>query len=625
MVSAWFGFYPRTLVVATGAILVGCPVEPAGTAAESGSSEPGGTSEGHGSSAVEPTGTSGAGATSEGTTGDATTEPTTGTACPAGSSGCACDFGGVCDGPLVCVAGRCEEAAPGVCGDGALDPGEACDAGAGNGPGEVCKQDCSINECGDGDRGPGEACDDGNFENTDACTAMCVLAACGDGVVQPGSGEVCDDGNVEDGDDCSADCSVGTEVLAVYAGFYGSCAILTGGRVKCWGLNIVGNLGLGDIEDRGDEPGEMGAALPYVDLGPGKSVVQLAIMEASTCALLTDATVKCWGYNAAGELGLGDNEDRGDEPGEMGDALPVVDLGPGAEVVALVAGRQSYVCALLGTGAVKCWGSNYLGMLGLGDQANRGDMPGEMGDALPAVDLGIGAQAVDLAAGTSHSCARLVVGVKCWGYNHRGQLGLGDDLDRGDGKKEMGDALPLVNLGRGKAPVELALGTAHSCARWADMSLRCWGFGGAGILGQGDIGDIGDEPGEMGDALPTVDLGEPVTAIRAGGHHSCAGLQSGAWKCWGQNDEGQLGLGDTAVRGDDPGEMGDGLPILDLGPGRQIVAVSTGLFHNCALLDDGSVRCWGYNLLGRLGLGDTENRGDEPGEMGAALPAVVLF
>lgn len=80
-------------------------------------------------------------------------------------------------------------------------------------------------------------------------------------------------------------------------------------------------------------------------------------------------------------------------------------------------------------------------------------------------------------------------------------------------------------------------------------------------------------------------------------------------KCWGNNGLAQLGIGDTQNRGDGSGEMGGNLPAVDLGTGRTAVAIAAGQVHTCAVLDNGAVRCWGRNGLGRLGFGDTENRG----------------
>ena len=159
-----------------------------------------------------------------------------------------------------------------------------------------------------------------------------------------------------------------------------------------------------------------------------------------TCVLDVGA-VKCWGENFNGQLGVGDTNDRGDNPGEMGTALLAVDLGAGVTATAVTAGGY-HSCALLSTGAVKCWGSNLYGQLGLGDTNSRGDGPNEMGDALPAVDLGVGVTATAISVGTYHSCALLSSGaVKCWGANDRGQLGVGDTDPRGNGVGAMGDAL----------------------------------------------------------------------------------------------------------------------------------------------------------------------------------------
>ncbi len=126
--------------------------------------------------------------------------------------------------------------------------------------------------------------------------------------------------------------------------------------------------------------------------------------------------------------------------------------------------------------------------------------------------------------------------------------------------------------------------------------------------------------------MPTVDLGtgRTVLSVTAGMEHTCALLDSGDVKCWGDNTHGQLGLGDTAHRGDGAGEMGDSLPTVDLGTGRTAVSIAAGSFHTCALLDTGNFKCWGFNVFGQLGLGDAASRGDDPGEMGDNLPIVVL-
>ena len=96
-------------------------------------------------------------------------------------------------------------------------------------------------------------------------------------------------------------------------------------------------------------------------------------------------------------------------------------------------------------------------------------------------------------------------------------------------------------------------------------------------------------------------------------------------KCWGSNSSGQLGLEDDMNHGDQPNEMGDGLAAVDVGDVLGVLSVAAGGAHTCARLYEGRVKCWGKNNNGQLGLGDPENRGDEPMEMGDDLPFVRLF
>jgi alpha-tubulin suppressor-like RCC1 family protein len=409
---------------------------------------------------------------------------------------------------------------------------------------------------------------------------------------------------------------------ALSAGGAFGCARLGDGSLKCWGRNAEGQLGQGDTQARGDAPGELGDALPAIALGTGRTVRSVSAGNASACAVLDDGSLKCWGFNGDGQLGLGDTINRGDAPGEMGDALPAVPLGSGRGATAVVRGLR-HVCALLDNGSVKCWGHNGYGQLGLGDTASRGDQPNELGDALAPVDLGPGRSATAVVAGNYFSCALLDdATVKCWGDNTYGALGQGDVSLRGDAPGEMGAALPAIDLGTGRTARALTTGGYHACAILDDGSVKCWGF--APMLGLGGGPDRGDGPGEMGDALPTVALGTGRTAlaISAGQAHTCAVLDDKSVKCWGDNSEGELGLGDAVSRGDAPGGMGDALPAVQLGTGRTTLAVDAGNFHSCALLDDLTVKCWGDGQFGQLGVGDNTRRGDGPGEMGDALAPV---
>lgn len=308
----------------------------------------------------------------------------------------------------------------------------------------------------------------------------------------------------------------------------------------------------------------MGDALPFTNLGADRRASQIMPAGGWTCALLEEGQLRCWGWNLEGELGLGDIVFRGSDSSGLGDNLPLVDLGTGVRAEEVVA-RWAQTCAVLEDDRIKCWGDNPEGELGLGETGNRGDAPGEMGDALPFVDLGADFAVAQLVMGRTHACALSKTGqVKCWGTNRYGQLGLGDRRSRGSSASHMGDALPTVALG--EKVMQLAAGYEHTCALLEGGDIRCWGRNNHGQLGLGASGDRGDEPGEMGSALPLVDLGKDNRArlLASGGHHVCVVLTNGQVKCWGNNDYGQLGLGDRRRRGDGAGEMGDALPQVVL-------------------------------------------------------------
>ena len=337
-------------------------------------------------------------------------------------------------------------------------------------------------------------------------------------------------------------------------------------RIKCWGRNDKGQLGLGDTNDWGKSASELGDALPYVELGTDRTATAVAAGDAHTCALLDNSLVKCWGHNNNGQLGLGDSADRGDASGEMGNTLPYVDVGTGRTVIA-VAAAYTHTCAVLDNGSVKCWGDNGKGQLGLGDNTNRGDSGGQTGDALPSVDVGTGRTVTAVATGSEHTCALLDNALlKCWGNNDLGQLGLGDNTDRGDSGGQMGDSLPFIDLGTGRTVTSVASGLKHNCAVLDDGSIKCWGDNNSGQLGIGDRTEVGGSVGDMGDNLSITDMGSGLTGVQitAGMEHSCAKLNNGRSKCWGANNKGMLGIGDTADRGDGPSEMGDFLETVHI-------------------------------------------------------------
>ncbi|KAJ1495207.1 regulator of chromosome condensation 1/beta-lactamase-inhibitor protein II, partial [Baffinella frigidus] len=245
--------------------------------------------------------------------------------------------------------------------------------------------------------------------------------------------------------------------VSVARGEWHACALLEGGFVKCWGLNDNGQLGYGDTRQRGDNEfeKEMGAGLPVVKLNG--VAIAVALGTRHSCAILEGGFVKCWGYNNYGQLGLGHTANRGDGPEEMGAKLPGVDLG-GWNATAIACGEHFSCVLLsneIQSGFLKCWGYNAYGQLGQGHTSPIGDGASEMGAHLSVVDLN--GTAVSVLAGLHHVCVILDDGsIKCWGRNHNGQLGYGDILQRGDNANEMGAYLPPVEMDR--SALELAAG-----------------------------------------------------------------------------------------------------------------------------------------------------------------------
>lgn len=168
----------------------------------------------------------------------------------------------------------------------------------------------------------------------------------------------------------------------VSAGNAHTCAVLDTDDSKCWGESDYGRLGLGNDNDQWNPPENA------IAIGSGRKVTAVLTSYFHTCAVLGNSELKCFGYNYRGQLGYGDKNDRGDESDEMGDNLPHVDLGDGRKVVAVSAGRY-HTCAVLDNSELKCFGWNQYGQLGYGDNNDRGDGSNEMGDNLLPIDVGV--------------------------------------------------------------------------------------------------------------------------------------------------------------------------------------------------------------------------------------------
>jgi len=388
-----------------------------------------------------------------------------------------------------------------------------------------------------------------------------------------------------------------------------SCVVLATRAVRCWGDGANGQLGYGNLNSIGDNeaPGSVGP----VDLGAGRTALAVSAGGDHTCALLDTHQVRCWGAGANGRLGYGNTNDIGDNesPGSAGP----VDLGAGRTAVAISA-ATAHTCAILDTGQVRCWGNGANGRLGYGNTNSIGDneTPGGFGP----VDLGTGRTAVAISAGNSHTCAILDTGqVRCWGNGANGRLGYGNTTTIGDNETPGG--FGPVDLGAGRTAVAISAGNAHTCAILDTGQVRCWGLGTNGRLGYGNTNSIGDN--EAPGSVAPVDLGAGRTAvaISAAGASTCVILDTGQVRCWGSGADGRLGTGNLNDIGDN--ETPGSVPPVDLGAGRTAVAISVGAAHACALLDDGSVRCWGLGLNGQLGYGNTNDIGDNetPGSVTA--------
>ncbi|MBN1146602.1 MAG: hypothetical protein JXA78_05060 [Anaerolineales bacterium] len=346
-----------------------------------------------------------------------------------------------------------------------------------------------------------------------------------------------------------------------------ACAVTSSGGLKCWGDNFYGQLGDGTTDNSG-------APVDVSGLTSGVAAVSAGPYFA--CALTDGSGVQCWGDNQYGQLGDGTND-------ESHTPVQVSGLASGAAAVA--SGGES-ACALMTGGGVQCWGANWAGQLGDGT-TNDSNVPVTV-TVSPGGDPLSGVAAIDV--GYGHACALMTGGgVRCWGFNWYGQLGDGSNAD---------SSVPVtVAVSLGGDPlngvVGISAGDSHTCAALANGEARCWGDNDNGQLGDGN-----SETGSYSPVTVTVSLGGSplggIAAVAAGNRHSCALMDSGGAKCWGANDEGQLGDDSTIDR----------LSPVDVVDLADAAAIAAGLHNStCARLESGRIKCWGSNEIGQLGNG----------------------
>lgn len=368
-----------------------------------------------------------------------------------------------------------------------------------------------------------------------------------------------------------------------------TCAHTDSGNLHCWGRSHVGQLGLASSDNLGDDE------LPTdSQVSVGFDTVQVAIGNLHTCALSTEGEVRCWGMGDNGQLGYGNTDEVGltNTP----DSVGTVDLGGTA--VEIEAGGM-YTCARFDDGSVKCWGQDYGGWLG------QGSTVGNIGDNETPAGLGtidLGGSATRISVGQVHACAILADdSLRCWGE--------GPATGHGAAATYVGDDETPASAGDplGEAVEDVWTGPAHTCARLVAGGIRCWGDGMDFELGR--PGPTGQEAFGVEEIVtdasqgPVHDFGAEVIDMALGSHYSCALLDTGAVKCWGQHYYGVLGRGEV-------GSIRVATDAPDVPLGGSAVELAGNVLHNCALLGtEGEVVCWGEGAYGKLGYASAEDVG----------------
>jgi alpha-tubulin suppressor-like RCC1 family protein len=359
---------------------------------------------------------------------------------------------------------------------------------------------------------------------------------------------------------------------AISVGLTHACALMSGGKVKCWGANQWGQLGNVAHPD--------GSLLP-VDVGLPEAAIAIAAGEYHTCAIVSHGNVMCWGYGNDGQIGSETKAALGTIASQFS-PVPIDVPGLSAPAVAISAG-DGQTCVLTAAGDVTCWG----------------DFPGNGLDnsATPVKlsDIPSGIKAI--ASGASANC--LVVsggGIKCWGSNNAfGQLGNGSHDENGS----TGHYTPLdvVGFGKGRESAQaVTVGRSFACALTDPGAVSCWGNDIYGQLGNG-LFDKPFDPSPFPVPVEVSGLKGGIRAISAGLTSVCAITDAGGLKCWG-----------SATGNVTPPTSS--LPVDVVGLDQGVVAVSVG-GPTCVLMSNGGVKCWSTGSQGVLGNG-TNNESATP-------------
>lgn len=338
---------------------------------------------------------------------------------------------------------------------------------------------------------------------------------------------------------------------AVASGYTDTCGITSDGSVYCWGRNGYGQLGNGTTS--GD------SYVPVQAIGIS-SATQIALGNSYACALISGGSVKCWGHNGNGALGIGDTNESAvyNTPQNVSGVSSVTAIGV----------YGSGACATLSSGSIKCWGYA-LGINGGGVNVSSPTSISGISTASYATNNG------------SFGCALLANStINCWGYNAQGYLGNGNTTNTYTPAQVSG----ITNAS------QISVGGNSSCALLATGSLKCWGFNSSGQMGNGTNTSPNSTPVSV-TGITTA------TQISVGGSNACALISGGTIKCWGWYGQGMLGT-NTNVESYTP------VIIAGIANATQ---VSVGDSHVCAILSGGQIKCWGDNSYGQFGNGTTNS------------------
>jgi alpha-tubulin suppressor-like RCC1 family protein len=354
-------------------------------------------------------------------------------------------------------------------------------------------------------------------------------------------------------------------VQSVSAGAGFACAVEESGGVKCWGNGSAGALGNGEL---------VISPLPVQVHGLESGVTSVSAGAVSACALEADGKVLCWGYAADGELGNG----SADTDGGLGPTATVpVSVRLRERAVSIATGQAP--CAALASGRVECWGI----------VAEDALAPGKVMTISQVTALVTGG---DLSS-EQYACAITSSTnlVSCWGGNPYGQFGAGT-------LKGTGIPMQILAIPTGTTTIAAGPGVGTTCGV-ASGTAYCWG--------NNDFGQLGDGTKTSSASARAVSgLSTGVTAVAVGATFGCALTSAAAdagggaaVSCWGDNTSGQLGNG-TAT--------GSLVPVPVPGLVGGVTAIALGPYTACALLSDGTVRCWGANTYGQIGDGTHTTR-----------------